>query len=49
MYFLLYAYTFDDVMKVENVEFKNLDFPENKKSFQSKIKNIFPSLTSALV
>ena len=46
MHILFYAQAFDDVIKFENLKF---DFPENKKSFWSEIKNIFPSLTSSFV
>ena len=45
MYFLLYAWTFDDVMKFAYLKF---DFLENKESFSSEIKNIFASFTNAL-
>ena len=35
------------LMKFENL--KLFDFLENEKSFWSEIKNIFPSLTSAVI
>ena len=49
MYFLFYAQAFDDAIKFENTKILKFDFLQNEKSFQSKIKNIFPSLTSAFV
>ena len=45
MYFLFYAWAFDDVMIFEYLKF---DFLENEKSFRREMKNIFPSFMIAL-
>ena len=36
MYFLFHAQAFDDVMKLENAEFKNLISPRTKRAFEVK-------------
>ena len=36
MYFLLYAWAFDDVMKFENAEFLNLIFSRTKRTSEVK-------------
>ena len=49
MFFLFYAYAFDDVMKFEKSRVLKFEILENEKSFWSEIKSISPCLTSAHV
>ena len=47
MCFVFYASAFDDVMKYEYLKPKS-DYPKNKKSFWSEIKNFFSCFKGAL-